>query len=61
MGNVKEKVVCNTQPQWLDSIRLWREALEGRNKDMAYELMNQVLDGKIKYEAALALLASKHD
>ncbi|MDB4409799.1 hypothetical protein N9235_03215 [Gammaproteobacteria bacterium] len=58
---MKEKVVCNTQPQWLDSIRLWREALEGRNKDMAYELMNQVLDGKIKYEAALALLASKHD
>ena len=46
---------------YIDSIHLWREALEGRNKDVVYELINQVSDEKIKYEAALALLDSKYD
>ena len=61
MGKAKEKVVCSPQPELLDSIRLWREALEGRNRDMAYDLMNQVMDGEIKYEAALSLLDSMQD
>ena len=55
-GNAKKKAVCKPQPELLDSLRIWRDALEGKHKDMAYDLMNQVLDGKIKYESALALL-----
>jgi len=61
MGNAKEKVVCITQPEQLDLSRRWRDALEGNNKEVAFDLMNQVLDGKITSEAALALLESKRD
>ena len=42
-------------------IRRWRDALEGKNKEMAFELLNQVLDGKIMNEVALSYLDSKHD
>jgi hypothetical protein len=61
MGNAKEKVVCITQPEQLDLIPRWREALDGRNKEAAYDIMNQLLDGKITNEAALALLDSIRD
>ena len=61
MGDAKEKVICNSQPEQLDSIRRWRDALEGNNKEVAFDLMNQMLDGKITNEAALALLDSKRD
>ena len=61
MGNAKEKAVCNPKPEFLDSVRLWRDAFEGKNKDLAYDLMNQVLDGKIEYEVALSLLGSMQD
>ena len=61
MGDAKEKVVCNSQPEQLDSIHRWRDALEGNNKEVAFDLMNQMLDGKITNEAALALLDSKRD
>ena len=61
MGNAKEKVVCKSHPEQFEAIRRWRDALEGSNKEMAFELMNQVMDGKITNEAALALLDSKRD
>jgi hypothetical protein len=59
MGRAKEKVICKSQPEQLDLIHRWREALEGSNKEAAYDIMNQVLDGKTTIEAALALLDSK--
>ena len=58
MGGAKEKLVCNPQPEQVDLIRRWREALEGNNKDAAYDLMNQMLDGKISQAHALASLDS---
>jgi hypothetical protein len=61
MGNTKEKVVCKSQPEQLESLRRWREALSGNNRELAYELVNQVMDGKITYEAALALLESQSE
>jgi predicted metal-dependent hydrolase len=61
MGNSKEKVVCNSQPEELDLLGRWRDAFEGNNKELAFDLMNQVLDGKITNEAALALLDSMSD
>ncbi|MGB5179495.1 MAG: hypothetical protein WBP44_12280 [Gammaproteobacteria bacterium] len=59
MGNTKDKVGCESQPEQLESLRRWREALGGSNRELAYELMNQVMDGEITHEAALALLDSK--
>jgi len=59
MGNAREKVAGESQPEQLDSIHRWRDALEGSNKAMALELLNQVLDGKVTNEAALTLLDSK--
>ena len=56
MGSAIEKVVCNSQPEQLDLIRRWCDALEGSNKEVAFDLMNQVLDGKITNKGALALL-----
>jgi len=35
--------------------------LEGKNKEFAYDLMNQVMDGKITHEAALVLLRKIQD
>ena len=61
MDNAKEKVACNAQPAQLEFIDRWRDAFEGSNKEMAFELMNQVIDGKITNEAALALLDTKRD
>ena len=61
MGNAREKVVCESQPEQLELIDRWRDALEGSNKEMAFELLNQVLDGKLGNEAALAFLESDHD
>ena len=61
MGNAREKVVCESQPEQLDLTQRWRAALEGSNKEMAFELLNQVLDGKIENEAALAFLESEHN
>jgi hypothetical protein len=59
MGNSKEKVVCKSQPEQLELSRRWREALGDSKRELAYELMNQVMDGKITHEVALALLDSK--
>ena len=61
MGNVKEKVDSYSCSEQLETTRCWREALEGSNKEMAYEIMNLVLDGKITRDAALALLNKIHD
>jgi len=61
MRNAREKVVCESQPEQLDLIHRWRDALEGSNKEMAFELLNQVLDGKLENEAALAFLEGDHD
>jgi len=41
-------------------MRRWRDVLEGSNKEMVFELLNQVLDGVITNEAAFTLLDSKH-
>ena len=60
-GSEKERVVCISRPEQHDVIRRWRDALEGKNKEMAFELLNQVLDGKIMNEVALSYLDSKHD
>ena len=61
MGSVKEKVVCNSQPEQLDLLRRWRDALEGSNKEVAFDLMNQVLDGKISNKGALTLLGGMRE
>ena len=61
MGSVKIKLVCNSQPVQLDLLHRWRDALEGSNKELAYDLMNLVLDGKMTHEAALKLLDNKRD
>ena len=56
MDSANEKVVCKSQPEQLDLIRRWCDALEGIKKVVAFDLMNQVLDRKIANEGALALL-----
>ena len=61
MDNAREKIVCEAKPEQLDLMDRWRDALEGRNKEMVFELLNQVLDGKIENEAALVFLESEHD
>jgi predicted metal-dependent hydrolase len=57
----KRKDCFNPQPEQLDSLRRWHDALEGKNKEAAFDLMNKVLDGKITHETALALLESIRD
>jgi len=42
-------------------IRRWCDALEDSKKEVAFNLMNQVLDGKIVNKGALALLDSMRD
>lgn len=61
MAKAIEKSACNVQPDQLDMMHLWRDALEGKNKELAYDLMNQVMDGKMTHEAALALLSNIRD
>ena len=56
MGNKKEKVVFKSQPEQLELIRCWRDALDGSNKKIAFDLLNLVMDGKITNEAAFAAL-----
>jgi hypothetical protein len=56
-----EKVACKCQPEDLESIRRWLDELEGSNRKMAFDLLNLVMEGKIKNEAAFALLGSKRD
>ena len=61
MVSEKEKVACKFLPEQLESIRRWRGALEGGNRKYAFELMNLVIEGKIKNEEAFALLGNKRD
>ena len=61
MDNVKEKIVRESPPELLESVSRWRDVLEGSNKEMAFELFNQVLDRKITNEAAFTLLDNKQD
>jgi predicted metal-dependent hydrolase len=56
MDSAKEKIVCNSQAEQLDLIRRWCDALEGSKKEVAFDLMNQVMDEKITNERAFALL-----
>ncbi|MGB5177277.1 MAG: hypothetical protein WBP44_00970 [Gammaproteobacteria bacterium] len=58
MNNAREKIVCESQPEQRHLKRCWHDALEGSNKEMAFELLNLVLDGKIENEAAFMLLDS---
>jgi len=58
-----EKVACNLQevePEKLNLIRRWCEELEGSNRKIAFELLNQVIEGRITSEEAIALLGRKH-
>ncbi len=59
MVSEKEKVACRFHPEQLESIRRWRDELEGNNRKIAYELLLQVMEGKITNEEAFALLESK--
>jgi len=61
MAKAQEKIVCNPQPDQLDAIRRWVNALEGSHRELAYDLMNQVMDGKIEYQIALSLLDNLQD
>ena len=60
MGSEKEWLICNSHSEQLDLIHRWRDALEGSYKEIAFELLNQVLNGRIENEAAVAFLDSKH-
>jgi hypothetical protein len=61
MGNKKEKLVCKYQPEQLELIRRWRDAFDGSNKEIAFDLFDQVMEGKITNEAAFAALDSNRD
>jgi hypothetical protein len=64
MDDEKTKVACKLQQfgsEGLKLIRRWLDELEGSNRKIAFELMNQVMEGKITNEAAFALLESKRD
>ena len=61
MGNEKEQFAYMSPPEQLEPIRRWHDELEGSNKILAFELMNQVMEGKITNKAALALLGNKRD
>ena len=52
---------CELQPEQLELIRRWLDVLEGANRKYAFELLNQVVDGRITNRAAFALLESKRD
>lgn len=56
MGNEKNKLVCKYQPEQLELIRRWRAALDGSNKEIAFDLLDQVMEGKMTNEAAFAAL-----
>ena len=56
MDNEKEQFTYMSPPEQLEPIRRWQDELEGSNKILAFELMNQVMEGKITNKAALALL-----
>jgi len=60
MVSEKEKVACEYSPEELESIRRWRDELKGNSK-IAFELLNQVMEGKITEEEAFSLLDSKCD
>lgn len=60
MGSEKEWLICDSPSEQLDFIHRWRDALEGSYKEIAFELLNQVLNGRIENEAAIAFLDSKH-
>ena len=61
MGNEKEQFAYMSPPEQLEPIHRWHDELEGSNKILAFELMNQVMEGKITNKAALALLENKSD
>jgi hypothetical protein len=61
MASQKHNVACNIQPEQLESIRRWRNELEGSNRIYAFELMNLALEGKITNEEAFALLGRKRN
>ena len=59
MVNEKEKLACKFQPEQLELVRRWRDELEGGNRNIAFELLNRVIEGKITNGAAFALLESE--
>lgn len=61
MVDEKQKVACKFQPEQLELLRRWVDELEGSNRNIAFELLNQVMEGEITNAAAFALLACKYD
>ena len=61
MVDEKQKVACKFQPEQLELVRRWVDELEGNNRNIAFELLNQVIEGRIINGAAFALLESKRD
>ena len=59
MVNEKEKLACKFQAQQLELVCRWHNELESGNRNIAFELLNQVIDGKITNNAAFTLLESK--
>lgn len=43
-------VACELQTEQLELICHWLDVLEGSNRKLAFELMNQVIEGKITNE-----------
>lgn len=56
MDNVKKRSYVILSQEQLELLRRWYDALEGSKKEVAFDLMNQVMDGKITNEGAFALL-----
>jgi hypothetical protein len=59
MVDEKEKVACKFQPEQLELVRRWVDELDGSNRNIAFELLNQVMEGEIMNAAAFALLECK--
>jgi hypothetical protein len=47
---------CNLQTEQLELIRYWLDVLDGSDRKLAFELLNQVIEGKITNEEAFAQL-----
>jgi hypothetical protein len=61
MVDEKEKVACKFQPEQLELVRRWVDELDGSNRNIVFELLNQVMEGEITNAAAFALLECKYD
>ena len=47
-------ITCDLQTEQLELIRCWLDVLDGSDRILAFELLNQVIEGKITNEEAFA-------